>query len=35
MTPAGALTVVFLVFLGIGLVGLFIVLTDKGLKWKK
>ena len=35
MTPATALTVVFLVFVVIGLVGLFIVLADKGLKWKK
>lgn len=35
MTPAAALTVVFLVFLAIGLIGLLIALTDKGLKWKK
>lgn len=35
ITPATALTVVFLLFLVIGLVGLFIVLTDKGLRWKK
>ncbi len=35
MSPANALTVVFLVFLGIGLVGLFIALTDKSLKWKQ
>jgi len=35
MTPATALTVVFLLFLVIGLIGLFIVLTDKGLKWRK
>lgn len=33
MTPAGALTVVFLVFLAIGLIGLLVALIDKGLKW--
>ncbi len=30
-----SLTVVFLIFLAIGLVGLFIALTDKGLNWNK
>ncbi len=35
MTPANALTLVFLVFLAIGLIGLAIALFDKGLKWKK
>ena len=35
MTTANALTLVFLVFLAIGLFGLAIALFDKGLKWKK
>ncbi len=35
MSPAQALTAVFLVFLVMGLIGLFIVFTDRGLKWKK
>lgn len=35
MTPANALTLVFLIFLVIGLIGLAIALFDKGLKWKK
>ncbi len=35
MSPAQALSAVFLVFLVMGLIGLLIVFTDRGLKWKK